>query len=48
MCEKCIEIDEKIAYYRTMAARLLDQLTLDRIEMLIADLIALKERFHPK
>jgi len=25
MCEECTEIDQKIAHYRLMAARLLDQ-----------------------
>ncbi len=48
MCEKCTEIDEKVAHYRALAARLLDQLMLERIELLIADLLALKELLHPK
>jgi hypothetical protein len=48
MCEKCTEIDQKIDHYRVLAARLLDQLTLERIEVLIADLLASKDLLHPK
>jgi hypothetical protein len=44
MCERCTEIEKKIAHSLPFS---LDQLTLDRIEMLIADLHALKERLHP-
>jgi hypothetical protein len=48
MCEQCFEIDEKVTYYRALAARLLDQLTIERIELLVADLLALKELLHPR
>jgi hypothetical protein len=46
MCDKCIEIDEKIEHYQSLAARLLDPLTNERIAELIADLEAQKAGFH--
>jgi hypothetical protein len=46
MCEKCVEIDEKVEHYRSLASRLLDGATIKGIEALIADLLALKERLH--
>jgi hypothetical protein len=48
MCDKCTEIDEKIAHYRTLSQRILDSSTLERIEALVADLLAFKELLHPK
>ena len=48
MCEKCIEIDEKVEHYRSLASRVLDGATMIKgIEALIADLLALKEKLHP-
>ena len=46
MCEKCVEIDEKVEHYRSLASRLLDSATIKGIEALIADLLALKEQLH--
>jgi hypothetical protein len=48
MCEKCDEIDEKVARYRALSERLLDRPVLERIEALIADLLALKQQLHPR
>jgi hypothetical protein len=48
MCEKCVEIDEKIAHYRRLAASITDQLTIDGIGQLIRDLEAAKARLHPQ
>jgi hypothetical protein len=44
MCEKCIEIDEKVERYRSLASRLLDGATIKGIEALIADLRRKKNR----
>ena len=46
MCEKCIEIDEKVEHYRSLASRVLDGAMIKGIEALIADLLALKEKLH--
>ena len=48
MCEKCTEIDKKIEHYRKIAFSLYDQLTIDRIKTLIADLEAQKAALHPE
>jgi len=47
MCEKCVEIDEKVEHYRSLAARVLDGAMIKGIEALIADLLALKKKLHP-
>ena len=47
MCEKCVEIDEKVEHYRSLAARVLDGAMIKGIEALIADLLALKDQLHP-
>jgi len=44
MCEKCIEIDEKVEHYRSLASRVLDGAMIKGIEALIADLLALKKK----
>jgi hypothetical protein len=46
MCEKCREIDDKIAHYRLIATGITDQLTIDRIEQLIAEMEAMKLSLH--
>jgi hypothetical protein len=48
MCDKCVEIDQKIEHYRSIASRLADQLTKERIAELIADLLAQKSALHPE
>ena len=48
MCEKCVEIDGKIAQYRRLVASITDQLTNDRIGQLIRDLEAAKAQLHPE
>ena len=35
MCDKCAELDEKIARYKVLAERVTDQLTLSGITLLI-------------
>ncbi len=47
MCDKCGEFDKKIAHYRQMLLSIGDQITVDRIEVLIANLQAQKATLHP-
>jgi hypothetical protein len=46
MCDRCIEFDRKIAHYERLASAISDQLTVDRIKMLIENLQAQKESLH--
>jgi hypothetical protein len=48
MCEKCRELDDKIERYSRIALSITDQLTVDRIKLLIEELRNEKERLHPK
>jgi hypothetical protein len=48
MCSQCIEIDKRIEHYRTMAARVTDQRTLDGIGLLIERLETQKKALHPE
>jgi hypothetical protein len=46
MCDKCVELDGKIARYRWLASMITDQLTLDGIKVLIAQLESRKASLH--
>jgi hypothetical protein len=46
MCEKCAVFDEKIKHYQKIAAEIIDRVTTDRIEKLVADLQAQKIASH--
>jgi hypothetical protein len=48
MCDKCTELDGKIEQYRRIASSINDQLTIDRIKVLIAELEAQKVALHPQ
>jgi hypothetical protein len=48
MCETCNELDKKIEHYRKIALSLNDQLTIDRIKALVAELQAQKAALHPE
>jgi hypothetical protein len=48
MCEQCVEIDEKIGHYQTMAFRIIDPAMTDGIKRLIADLRTQKAALHPE
>jgi hypothetical protein len=48
MCDKCVELDKKIERYRMVSSSVADQLTIDRIKGLIADLQAQKATLHPE
>jgi hypothetical protein len=47
MCEKCIEIDTRIARYREVSKFINDRLALDGIKSLIVDLETQKASLHP-
>jgi hypothetical protein len=48
MCDKCAELDKKIEHYRRMLLSIGDQITIERIEALIADLKTQKATLHPE
>jgi hypothetical protein len=47
MCEKCANIDRKIAHYRGLTVAIGDRLTVDRINALIEELQTQKAALHP-
>jgi hypothetical protein len=48
MCDKCAEIDGKIAHYRRLSSAIFDQPTLDGIKQLIERMKAQKAALHPE
>ena len=48
MCEKCVELDEKIEHYRKMLSRITDTVAVDGIAELIVELLAKKAELHPQ
>ncbi len=48
MCEKCADIDERVAHYERIAHNITDNVTLDRILELIIKLDAEKVALHPE
>ena len=48
MCDKCDELDKKIDHYRLILLSIGDQVTVDRIKVLIGDLQAQKAALHPE
>ena len=48
MCEKCEDIDAKIARYRRLSRGVNDGATVQRLDALIADLESEKAVLHPK
>jgi len=48
MCAKCSEIEKRVAHLKEIAARMLDQMTLDGIASLIRELEARKLALHPE
>jgi hypothetical protein len=47
MCDKCAELDDKIAHYTRMSTYITDQLTLDGIKKLIVHANAERTALHP-
>jgi hypothetical protein len=48
MCEKCIEIDKRIARLKAIAAQMLDQATVAAAGQLIAEMEDHKKALHPE
>jgi hypothetical protein len=48
MCDKCQELDRKIAHYRWLIDRVPDQLLTERVGKLIDGMEAQKVAFHPE
>jgi hypothetical protein len=46
MCDKCLELDRKIAHYRKLASAISDPLTAERIASLIEAMEARKLQLH--
>jgi hypothetical protein len=46
MCEKCVEIDKTIEWYRRIQRSINDQKTIDGAEKLIAELETKKSALH--
>jgi uncharacterized protein YmfQ (DUF2313 family) len=48
MCDKCAELDGKIEHYERIRASIGDQVTVDRIRELVAEMNAQKAILHPE
>jgi hypothetical protein len=48
MCDKCGELDGKIELYERIRLSIADQVTVDRIKELVAEINAQKDKFHPE
>jgi hypothetical protein len=48
MCDKCVELDGKIAHYERLSKSISDQLTIDRINELVKQIKAQKAALHPE
>lgn len=48
MCEKCVELDEKISRFKRIIERFIDQRTIDGLTAAIAELQAKKAELHPE
>ena len=48
MCDRCEELDKKIAHYRQIIARVLDPLLNERVGKMIEEMEAQKATFHPE
>jgi|EndMetStandDraft_4_1072995.scaffolds.fasta_scaffold413364_2 hypothetical protein len=48
MCEKCVEIDEKMVRYQRLAEAVRDQRTTEAADELLARLRAVRRALHPE
>jgi mono/diheme cytochrome c family protein len=48
MCDVCGQLEKKIAHYRRVMTAMTDQLTIERIAALVAELEAQMTAQHPK
>jgi N-methylhydantoinase A/oxoprolinase/acetone carboxylase beta subunit len=47
MCDKCVELDEKIRHYERIRSAIIDRQAIDGIRQLIEQIKARKSAFHP-
>ena len=47
MCDKCTELDKRIAHFKDLALRIMDPQTLEGARKLIEELHAQKAALHP-
>jgi hypothetical protein len=47
MCDRCVELDEKIERYRLIKSNIADQALNDAADRLIAEMEAEKDSLHP-
>ena len=48
MCDKCLQLDEKVEHYRRVKSRINDQLANEGLEKLIEEMLAQKIALHPE
>ena len=48
MCDKCAELDKKIAHFKDLASRLVDPQTVEGANKLIKEMQAQKAALHPE
>jgi hypothetical protein len=48
MCDVCGQLEKKIAHYRRVMTAMTDQLTIERIAALVAEMEAQMIALHPK
>ena len=48
MCDACVQLDKKIEHYEKVRFAMTDQLTIEGIKALIAELEAQKAALHPE
>jgi hypothetical protein len=48
MCDRCLQVDDKIAHYRRISQYVTDQFTRDRLEKLFDEMRAEKLALHPE
>lgn len=48
MCDECAKLDEKMDHYRTLMARVTDQLTKEGLGKLIEEMKTQKAALHPQ
>jgi hypothetical protein len=48
MCDRCEELDKKIAHYRQLVARVPDRLLTEGVGKMIEEMEAQKTTFHPE
>lgn len=48
MCDRCAELDEKIAHLQLLSGRITDRMTREAIAFIVAEYEAQKRQLHPE